>query len=168
MWISVDGERKEERPNIYLCQASFENSTRIVYSSSLPQSMQNEYIHFAASCWEAKLLTGPTAPNPGPTFPSVVATALKDVIRSCPVADTAIDEKTKINTYKTTNVATEVTILFSIFWSPTLTVTAACGWINLFISAAICLKMTWIRMHLMDPAVEPAHPPMNIRDNSST
>lgn len=114
MWISVNGKGKEPKFDIYLCQVSFEKSTRIVYSSSLPQSMQNEYIHFAASCWEAKLSTGPTAPNPGPTFPSVVATALKDVIRSSPVADTATEEKTKIRTYKTIKVAVEATILLSI------------------------------------------------------
>ena len=92
MWIFVI----QKHLLAYLRHVSFENRTRTVYSSSLPHSMQNVKTHFASGCCDAKLLTGPTAPNPGPTFPSVVATPPIDVIISCPVAETAITDSIKM------------------------------------------------------------------------
>jgi hypothetical protein len=55
---------------------------RIVNNSNLPRSIMKERKILAAGEKKAKLFTGPTNPIPGPTLPSEVATAPKEVNKS--------------------------------------------------------------------------------------
>ena len=57
-------------------------------------SIKNDRITFARSGKLAKLLTGPTVPIPGPTFPRQVATAPAEEIKSNPKIDNNIDPRT--------------------------------------------------------------------------
>ena len=55
------------------------NKASTVQISRRPSNISNDKIHLANRENWAKLLNGPTAPIPGPTLPSVAATALNDV-----------------------------------------------------------------------------------------
>ena len=80
----------------YLFQKAGEKMISTVKSSNLPISIKKERIIFARSGKCAKLLTGPTVPIPGPTFPRQVATAPAAVRKSNPKIDNKIEPNTNI------------------------------------------------------------------------
>ncbi len=69
-----------------------------VKSSNLPRSIRKERTHLPTCGICSKLLTGPTSPIPGPTFPRVVATEPIAVIKSRP--SSAIIKEPKVNTVR--------------------------------------------------------------------
>ena len=48
--------------------------------SNLPKSISIHKTNFTKGEKSAKFSTGPTPPNPGPTFPTQVITAVKEVV----------------------------------------------------------------------------------------
>ena len=81
----------------YLTQKFLEKRITTVYISNLPISIRNESKTFPAPGKWAKLLIGPTVPIPGPIPAIQVATELKDVFPSRPMAINNMLPVRKIN-----------------------------------------------------------------------
>ena len=62
-------------------------------SSSLPISMSKIKTHLEKSVKKEKFAVGPTIERPGPTLLNVVATAVNEVVRSCPSIETSRTDK---------------------------------------------------------------------------
>lgn len=74
-----------------LCDYFFQNAgiknTSNVYNSSRPASIANENHHLIPSAKKLKFSIGPTAPRPGPMFPTIASDAVREDIASIPLSD---------------------------------------------------------------------------------
>ncbi len=111
---------------------------------------------------------GPTLPNPGPILPSVAATAPKADSRSIPSKVIMITPTTKMNMNSTKKPRIFINTSRLTVVRPSRTGTTAWGCNNRTISLNRNLTSTISRTTFMPPPVEPAQPPMNIRNSSVT
>ena len=109
---------------------------------------------------------GPTSPNPGPTFPMAAAAAVMADTMSIPVMVRQIAPNIKITMKSTMKLEMFTIISLLIFLSPTLIVRTCLGFATRNNSLIAAFKDTTSLRTLIDPPVDPVHPPINIRISS--
>lgn len=102
-------------------------------------------------------------PNPAPVLESMARTAVMVLSISSPWKDRMRQEKRKIVIYIRINTVIPETTGAEMAFFPTLTATTERGCILLMQPLQISFSMTMIRITLMEPEVEAAQPPMNIK-----
>ena len=103
-------------------------------------------------------------PKPGPTFEIALAAPEIEVKKSRPDIDSSIEIIKKRNKKEKIKTITDFINLSVIFWLLYLTITILLGDINFLISFFINKKSICTLNIFIPQAVDPAHPPINIKN----
>ena len=136
--------------------------------SSLPTIISAERYNFNAGLKHEKSPTEVVSPNPIPVLESIASAADAVELISKPCSDRTTVENRKTNIYVKMNTVIAETTGAGNGIPPILTATIERGCNLLIPPRSITLNITSTLITLMEPDVDAAHPPMNIRMMSTT